>query len=99
MTQIINPGQMILSTPHNGLFRPAQVTGYCRLNGVYCPFMKLLIVLTQTSGEDMVLPTIQLLRIALIIRLLLLLIPLMVITSLIALIPLISMSGLVALES
>ena len=47
----------------------------------------------------MILPTIQLLRIALITGLLLLLIPLMVITSLIALITLIAMSGLIALES
>ena len=61
--------------------------------------MKLLIALAQASGEDMILPTIQLLRIALITRLLLLLIPLMVITSLIALVPLMAMSGLIALES
>ena len=61
--------------------------------------MKLLVMLAQASGEDMILPTIQLLRIALINRLLLLLIPLMVITSLVALVPLIAMSGLIALES
>ena len=50
--------------------------------------MKLLIPLTQASGEDVVLPTIQLLGVALITRLLLLLIPLiilLVVTTLIAL--------------
>ena len=61
MTRIINPGWMILSTPHNGLFRPAQVTGHRRFNGVHCPFMKLMIALAQASGEDMIVPTIQLL--------------------------------------
>ena len=48
--------------------------------------MKLLIALAQASGEDMILPTIQLLRVALVTRLLLLLIPLMIITTLVALI-------------
>ena len=40
--------------------------------------MKLLIPLTQASSEDVVLPTIQLLQVALITRLLLLLIPLII---------------------
>ena len=50
--------------------------------------MKLLIPLTQASSEDVVLPTIQLLRVALITRLLLLLISLiilLVVATLIAL--------------
>ena len=98
MTRIINPGRMILSAPHDGLVGPLQVTWYCRFNNINCPLVKLLITLAQASSEDMILPTIQLLRIALITRLLLL-IPLMVITSLIALITLIAMSGLMALES
>ena len=90
---------MILSTPHNRLFRPAQKTGSRRFNRVHGPFVKLLFTLAQASSEDMILPTIQLLRIALITRLLLLLIPLMVITSLVALVPLIVMAGLIALKS
>ena len=72
MTRIINPGRMILSTPPNGLLKPAQVMGYGRFNGVYCPFMKLLIPFAQTRGEEVVLPTIQLFRVTLIPRLLLL---------------------------
>ena len=100
MTRIINPGRMILSTPHNRLFRPAQVAGHRRFNGVHCPFMKLLIALAQTSGEDMILPIIQLLRVALITRLLLIpLIILLVVTTLVALIALITMSVLVTLKS
>ena len=50
--------------------------------------MKLLIALAQASGEDMILPTIQLLWIALITRLLLMMIPLiilLIVTTLIAL--------------
>ena len=50
--------------------------------------MKLLIALAQAGGEDMVLSTIQLLRVALITRRLLLLIPLIIllaVTTLIAL--------------
>ena len=62
--------------------------------------MKLLIALAQACGEDMVLPTIKLLRVALVTRLLLLLlIPLMVVSSLVALVPLIDVSGLIALKS
>ena len=58
--------------------------------------MKLLIALVQTSGEDMILPTVQLLRVALVTRLLLLLlIPLIVITTLVALIALVAMSALI----
>ena len=51
--------------------------------------MKLLIALIQASGEDMILSAIQLLRVALVTRLLLLLIALMIIATLIALITLI----------
>ena len=90
MTQIMNLGWMILSTPHNGLFRPALITGHYWFNRVYYPFMKILIALTQTSGEDMVLTTIQLLQITLITRLLLPLTPLMIITALVALTALIA---------
>ena len=62
--------------------------------------MKLLIALAQTCGEDMVLPTIQLLRVALVTRLLLLLLtPLMIITTLVALIALIAMSALIAMKT
>ena len=76
-------------TPHNGLLRPSQVTGNRRLNGIHSPFMELLIPLAKTRGEDVVLPTIQLLRIILITGLLLLLIPLiilLVVTTLMALV-------------
>ena len=45
VTGIINPGRVILSTPHNGLLRPSQVTGNRRLKGVHIPFMELLIPL------------------------------------------------------
>ena len=100
MTWIINPGWMILSTPHDRLLRPAQVTGHRRFNGVHCPLMKLLIAFAQTSGEDMILPTIQLLRVALVTRLLLLLLtPLMIITTLVALIALIAMSTLITVKT
>ena len=61
MTRIINPGWVILSAPHNGLFGPRQVTRHCRFNSVYCPLVKLLIMLAQASGENMILPAIQLL--------------------------------------
>ena len=60
--------------------------------------MKLLIALAQASGEDMILPIIQLLRVALVTRLLLLS-PLMIITTLVALTALIAMSALVVLKS
>ena len=99
MTRIVNPGRVILSTPQNGLLGPAQILRHRWFNRAHCPLVKLLITLTQASGEDMILPTIQLLRIALITRLMLLLIPLMVMTSLIALVPLIAMFGLIALKS
>ena len=100
MTRIINPRWMILSTPHNDLFRPAQVTGHRQYNRVRCPFMKLLIALAQASGEDMILPTIQLLRVALVTRLLLLLlISLMIITTLVALTALIAMSTLITVKT
>ena len=62
--------------------------------------MKLMITLAQACGEDMVLPTIQPLRVALVTRLLLLLlIPLMIITPLVALIALISMFVLITVKS
>ena len=49
--------------------------------------MKLLIAFAQASGEDMILPTIQLLRVALVTRLLLIpLIILLVITTLVVLV-------------
>ena len=61
--------------------------------------MKLLIALAQARGEDMLLPTIQLLRAALVTRLLLLLLtPLMIIATLVTLITLIVMSTLIAIE-
>ena len=62
--------------------------------------MKLLIALVQASGEDMILPAIQLLRVALVTRLLLLLpISLMIITTLVALIALISMPILITVKT
>ena len=62
--------------------------------------MKLLIALVQASGEDMILPAIQLLWLALVTRLLLLLlIPLMIITTLVAPIALIAMCALITLKS
>ena len=45
VTWIINPGRVILTAPENRVFRPSQVTGNRQLNGVYCPFMELLIPL------------------------------------------------------
>ena len=100
MTRIVNPGWMIVSTPHNGLLGPAQITGHDRFNGIHYPFMKLLIALVQASGEDMILSAIQLLRVALVTRLLLLLlIALMIIATLVTLITLIVMSTLIAMES
>ena len=87
MTRIINPGRMIFSTPHNRLFRPAQITGHYRFNGVHCPLMKLLIALAQTSGEYMILSTIQLPRVTLVTRLLLIpLTTLLVIATLVVLV-------------
>ena len=56
--------------------------------------MKLLVTLTQASGKHMILPTIQLLRVALVTRLLLLLTPLitlLVVTTLVVVITLISL--------
>ena len=50
-----------------------QVTGHRRFNGVHRPFVQLLVAFAQAHGEDMVLSTIQLLRVALVTRLLLLL--------------------------
>ena len=97
MTRIINPGRMILSTPHNGLFRSAQVTGHRRFNRVHCPFMKLLIALAQASGENMIVPTIQLLRVTLITRPLL--IPLIILLIITTLVVLITLIALIALES
>ena len=62
--------------------------------------MKLLIALARASGEDMILPTIQLHRVALVTRLLLLLlIPLMIITTLVALAALVAMSALITLKT
>ena len=90
---------MIVSTPHTGLLGPAQITGHRRINRIHRPFMKLLIALVQASGEDMILSAIQLLRVALVTRLLLLLIALMIIATLITLITLIVTSTLIAMES
>ena len=62
--------------------------------------MKLLVVLAQAGGENMILPAIQLLWVALITRLLLLLlIALVIITTLVALIALITMSALIAVKT
>ena len=81
---------MILPTPHNRVFRPSQITWYCRFNSINCPLVKLLITLAQTSGEHMILPTIQLLWLTLVTRLLLIsLIILLVITPLVVLVALI----------
>ena len=73
VTRIINLGRVILTTPHNGLLIPAQVTGNCRLNDVHNPFMELLLSLAQTGSKHMVLPAIELLWIGLVSPLLLLL--------------------------
>ena len=86
MTRIVNLGWMIFSTPHNRLLGPAQITGHRRFNGIHRPFMKLLITLVQASGEDIIMSAIQLLRVALVTRLLLLLIALMIIATLVTLI-------------
>ena len=72
MTRIIDSGRMIFPTPHYRLFRPPQVAWNRRLNGIYCPLMKLLISLTQTGGKHMILSTAKLLWIGLITPLLLL---------------------------
>ena len=45
VTLIVNPGRVIRSTPHNGLLRPSQVMGSCRLNSVHNPLMELLVPL------------------------------------------------------
>ena len=59
--------------------------GALRFNNVNWPFVKLLIALAQASGENMILPTIQLLRVTLITRLLLIpMIILLIITTLVA---------------
>ena len=90
MTRIVNPGWMIFSTPHNRLLGPAQIAWYCRFNSINCPLVKLLITLAQTSSEHMILPTIQLLWVTLVTRLLLIsLIILLVITTLVVLVALI----------
>ena len=73
--------------------------GHRRFNDIHRPFMKLLIALVQASGEDMILSAIQLLRVALVTRLLLLLIALMIIATLIALITLTVMSTLITVEA
>ena len=68
--------------------------GNRRLNSIDSPLMKLLVTLTYASGEDVILSTIQLLRVALITRLLLLLIPLiilLIVTTLVAMTTLISL--------
>ena len=62
--------------------------------------MKFLIALVQASGEDMILPAIQLLWVALVTRLLLLLlISLVIITTLAALIALIVMPALITVKT
>ena len=99
MTRIVNPGWMIFSTPHNRLLGPTQITGHRWFNGIHRPSMKLLIALVQASGEDMILSAIQLLRVALVTRLLLLLITLMIIATLVTLITLIVMSTLITVEA
>ena len=74
--------------------------GHRRFNGIHRPFMKLLIAFVQASGEDMILSAIQLLRVALVTRLLLLLlIALMIIAALVTLITLIVMSTLITVEA
>ena len=61
-----------------------------RLNSIHNPLVNLLISLAQTSGEYMILPTIQLLWVTLITRLLLIsLIILLAITTLVVLVALI----------
>ena len=90
MTRIVNPGWMILSAPHNGLLGPMQVTRYRRFNNINCPLVKLLISLAQASGKNMILPAIELFRVALVTRLLLIpLIILLIVTTLIVLVALI----------
>ena len=54
--------------------------GHSRFNRVDCPPLNLPVSLVQASGEDMVLPTTQLLWVALVTRLLLLL---LVVTTLV----------------
>ena len=73
MTRVINPGRVIRPTPHNGLLRPSQVLGNCRLNGVHSPLVKLVVPFAQTCGKSVILPTAQLFGMTLIPGLLLLL--------------------------
>ena len=62
----------------------------CQFNSIDCPLVKLLITLAQTSGEHMILATIQLFWVTLVTRLLLIsLITLLVITTLVVLVALI----------
>ena len=90
VTRIVNMGRMIHSAPYNRLLGPPQVTWYCRFNNINYPLMKLLITLAQTSSGYMILPTIQLLWVTLVTRLLLIsLITLLVITTLVVLVALI----------
>ena len=72
LTRIVKPGRVILAAPDNRMFRPSQVKRDRRLNCVRCPFMKLLTPFSQTCGEDVVVPTIKLLWVTLLPRLLLL---------------------------
>ena len=44
VTQIINPGQVILSAPHNRLLGPMQITWNRWLNGIDGPLVKFLVV-------------------------------------------------------
>ena len=101
VTRVINPGRVIRSTPHNGLLRPSQVMGNCRLNSVHSPLVELLVSLAQTCGKNVILRNIQLLWMTLISRLLLLLTPLarlLIITTLITMI-ITTLITLVALEA
>src|SRR4051812_5327771 len=72
LTRIIHLRRVILSTPCDWLFQPPQIPGRGRFNIVNSPFPDLLVPFVQASGKHMVLATIQLLRMALIARLLLL---------------------------
>ena len=75
---------------HDRLFRPAQIAWNCRFNRIDYPLMQLQITLAQTSGEYMILSTIQLLRVTLVTRLLLIpLTTLLVITTLVVLVTMI----------
>ena len=76
MTRIINLGRVVFPTPYDRLLRPSQITWNRRFNSIHNPLMKFLVPFAQTSGEYMILPTVQLLWVTLIPRLLLLLITL-----------------------